>query len=259
MNNLAVFSFEGHELRCIGTLENPQWVAQDICQILGLNNVSHALSRLDEDEKGITIIDTPGGEQQMLTVNEPGLYLLVLSSRKTVAKRFKRWLTHEVIPAIRKTGSYSSISEKPEKPQPQAQPLPLAEKLNAMEQMLADMGIDPVLLRQVKLDTVAKYNPELKDMAELGKKLLGVQNPLESVGLTPTQLGAKLDPPLSARQVNAKLEALGLQYRDCSGKKPIWQLTEAGHEYGQVYLATKDQWSGAQIHWQIQVLDLMGD
>ncbi len=251
MNNLAVFSFEGHELRCIGTLENPQWVAQDICQILGLNNVSQALSRLDEDEKGIITTDTLGGEQEVLAVNESGLYSLVLSSRKTVAKRFKRWLTHEVIPAIRKTGSYS-ISEKP-------QPLPLAEKLNAMEQMLADMGIDPVLLRQVKLDTVAKYNPELKDMAELGKKLLGAQNPLESVGLTPTQLGAKLDLPLSARQVNAQLEALGLQYRDCSGKKAIWQLTIAGHEYGRVYLATKDQWSGAQIHWQVQVLDLMGD
>lgn len=59
--------------------------------------------------------------------------------------------------------------------------------------------------------------------------------------------------------MSAKLEALGLQYRDCSGKKPIWQLTEAGHEYGQVYLATNDQWSGAQIHWQVQVLDLMGD
>jgi prophage antirepressor-like protein len=253
MNNLTVFAFEGHEVRCIGTPEKPQWVAQDVCEVLGLNNVSQALSRLDEDEKGIITTDTPGGEQQMLAVNEFGLYSLVLFSRKAVAKRFKRWLTHEVIPAIRKTGSYSI----PEKPQPQ--PLPLADKLNAMEQMLVDMGIDPVLLRQVKLDTVAKYNPELKDMAELGKKLLGAQNPLESVGLTPTQLGAKLDPPLSARQVNAQLESLGLQYRDCSGKKPIWQLTEAGHQYGQVYLATKDQWSGAQIHWQSAVVELMAD
>ncbi|MCT7957297.1 BRO-N domain-containing protein [Laspinema palackyanum] len=250
-NNLAVFGFEGHQVRCIGTPENPEWIAQDVCEVLEIKNVSDTLRRLDDDEKGIVLIDTLGGEQEVLAVNESGLYSLVLSSRKAVAKRFKRWLTHEVIPAIRKTGSYS-IPEKP-------QPLPLAEKLNALEQMLSDMGINPVLLRQVKLDTVAKYNPELKDMAELGKKLLGAENPLESVGLTPTQLGAKLDPPLSARQVNAKLEDLGLQYRDRSGKKPIWQLTEAGHEYGQVYLATKDQWSGAQIHWQIQVLDLMGD
>ena len=256
MNNLAVFAFEGHEVRCVGTPENPQWVAQDICEALEIKSARDAVRRLDDDEKGAVLIDTLGGEQEMLAVNESGLYSLVLSSRKAVAKRFKRWLTHEVIPAIRKTGSYS-IPEKPEKPQ--SQPLPLADKLNAMEQMLADMGIDPVLLRQVKLDTVAKYNPELKDMAELGKKLLGAQNPLESVGLTPTQLGAKLDPPLSARQVNAKLEALGLQYRDCSGKKPIWQLTEAGHEYGQVYLATNDQWSGAQIHWQSAVAELMAD
>ena len=61
---------------------------------------------LDDDEKGITISDTLGGKQEMTTINEPGLYSLILRSRKPEAKAFKRWITHEVIPAIRKTGGY---------------------------------------------------------------------------------------------------------------------------------------------------------
>ena len=87
------------------TLEGePRFVAADVCRALGLGNSSMAVSKLDEDEKGISSIDTLGGEQKLGIVNEPGLYTLVLSSRKPEAKAFKRWITHEVIPAIRKTG-----------------------------------------------------------------------------------------------------------------------------------------------------------
>ena len=66
-----------------------------------------ATERLDNDEKGVSSIDTPGGKQEMSIVNEPGLYTLVLGSRKPEAKAFKRWVTHEVIPSIRKTGGYN--------------------------------------------------------------------------------------------------------------------------------------------------------
>ncbi len=87
------------------TLEGEPWfVAADVCRALGLGNSSMAVSKLDEDEKGISLIDTLGGEQKLGIVNEPGLYALVLSSRKPEAKAFKRWITHEVIPSIRKTG-----------------------------------------------------------------------------------------------------------------------------------------------------------
>ena len=85
----------------------PWFVAADVCGALEIGNPSQALKRLDEDEKGIISNDTPGGNQDMLSVNEPGLYTLVLGSRKPEARAFKRWITHEVIPAIRKTGSYS--------------------------------------------------------------------------------------------------------------------------------------------------------
>ena len=94
------------------TLEGEPWfVAADVAKALGLGNSSMAVSKLDEDEKGISLIDTLGGEQKLGIVNESGLYSLVLSSRKPEAKAFKRWITHEVIPSIRKTGGYIAGQE----------------------------------------------------------------------------------------------------------------------------------------------------
>ena len=84
----------------------PMFVAKDVCAALEVKNSRDALARLDEDEKGVVLTDTPGGEQQMQAVNEAGLYVLVLSSRKPEAKAFKRWVTHEVLPALRRDGGY---------------------------------------------------------------------------------------------------------------------------------------------------------
>lgn len=83
------------------------FVAADVCKCLLIKNSSDATRRLDGDEKGSVLIQTLGGTQTVTAVNEEGLYALVLSSRKREAKEFKRWVTHEVIPTIRKTGSYS--------------------------------------------------------------------------------------------------------------------------------------------------------
>lgn len=91
----------------------PMFVAKDVCAALGLGNSRQALARLDDDEKGVISTDTPGGEQQMQAVNEPGLYVLVLSSRKPEAKAFKRWVTHEVLPALRREGAYEVPREEP--------------------------------------------------------------------------------------------------------------------------------------------------
>jgi len=113
-SNLSIFTFEGQQVRFVGTADNPEWVAADVCEILALNSSESVNGRkdrpgsgLDSDEKGIVIVDTPGGEQEMLSVTEPGLYRLLSKSRKAIAKRFQRWLFHEVLPSIRKTGSYS--------------------------------------------------------------------------------------------------------------------------------------------------------
>ena len=89
----------------------PWFVAVDVCRALEIVNSRDALTRIDEDEKGVVLTDTPGGKQEVTTVNEPGLYSLVLGSRKPEAKVFKRWITHEVIPSIRKTGGYIAGQE----------------------------------------------------------------------------------------------------------------------------------------------------
>lgn len=84
----------------------PWFVAKDVTQILGLGNPRTSLALLDEDEKGIHILDTPGGKQRATIISEAGLYSLILRSRKPEAKAFKRWVMHEVLPAIRKHGGY---------------------------------------------------------------------------------------------------------------------------------------------------------
>jgi prophage antirepressor-like protein len=100
------------------------FVAKDVCEALGLANTAMAVAGLDEDEKGISKVDTPGGEQDMLVVNEAGLYTLILRSNRAEARRFRRWVTHELLPAIRRTGSYA------------VKPLSLAEQLLASAQAL---------------------------------------------------------------------------------------------------------------------------
>lgn len=100
------FPETGQEIRVAWQGNQPWWVAVDVCSVLGIGNSRQALTRLDDDEKGVTTNDTLGGAQELATVNEPGLYSLMLRSRKPQAKAFKRWITHEVIPAIRKTGRY---------------------------------------------------------------------------------------------------------------------------------------------------------
>lgn len=107
-NEIQRFEFKGAALRTL-TDENgePWFVAKDVCDVLELSNVGQALARLDDDEKSsITLNDGTPGNPNKAIVSESGLYALVLASRKPEAHEFKRWVTHEVLPQIRKTGGY---------------------------------------------------------------------------------------------------------------------------------------------------------
>ncbi len=106
---LSTFDFRGERVRVTILDGDPWWVAADVCSVLDISNPTMALERLDSDEKG-TLSSTEGGPARR-TINEPGLYSLILGSRKSQAKAFKRWITHEVIPAIRKTGRFSVAAE----------------------------------------------------------------------------------------------------------------------------------------------------
>lgn len=113
MNNVTTFTNEVLGSVRVVKDQNGEWfVAKDVCDILEIANHRNACSRLDEDEKGVRSTDTLGGSQEILYVNEYGLWQLVLGSRKPQAKEFKRWLTHEVIPAIRKNGGYIDGQEE---------------------------------------------------------------------------------------------------------------------------------------------------
>ncbi len=108
MSALAVlsFNFEGTELRGFEQEGKPWFIAQDACALLGYTNTSLAVAKLDDDEKGISNRYTLGGQQQMLTISESGLWCLVIRSRRPEAQRIRRWVTEEVLPTIRRTGQY---------------------------------------------------------------------------------------------------------------------------------------------------------
>lgn len=106
MNELQIFNYNGNEVRTIQKDGEPWWVLKDVCNILSIRNPADVFIRLDEDEKGVGQIDTLGGKQHMNIVNESGLYNVILRSDKPEAKPFRKWVTAEVLPSIRKHGGY---------------------------------------------------------------------------------------------------------------------------------------------------------
>ena len=115
MENLVVFKNEEFgEIRTLEINGEPYFVGKDVAEILGYAEPRSAVSKkVDEEDKGVSKIATPSGTQEMTIINESGLYSLILSSKLPTAKKFKRWVTSEVLPSIRKTGKYSIVENKP--------------------------------------------------------------------------------------------------------------------------------------------------
>lgn len=108
-SNILPFKFGQADVRALQDESGEPWfVAKDVCEVLGFEHAPHAMRMLDEDEKGVRNMDTLGGKQNLTIINESGLYSLILRSRKTEAKRFKKWVTAEVLPSIRKHGMYAT-------------------------------------------------------------------------------------------------------------------------------------------------------
>ena len=108
-NNSAiqVFNYNSRQVRTIDRDGEVWFVAKDVCNVLGLADIHTAIRSLDDDEKGRQSLPTPGGIQEMTIINESGLYKLTFRSNKPEAKKFTKWVTSEVLPAIRKTGAYA--------------------------------------------------------------------------------------------------------------------------------------------------------
>lgn len=112
-NSITPFNFGQSAIRTTTVGDAVWFSAADVCDVLGIKNHRDSLQHLDEDEKGVVSSDTLGGQQKISVVNESGLYALVLRSRKPEARKFAKWVTSEVLPAIRKTGSYSAAPAEP--------------------------------------------------------------------------------------------------------------------------------------------------
>ena len=106
MNDLQIFKYQDSEVRTVEMNGEPWFVLKDVCGVLGLGTVSKVADRLDADEKGMNQIHTPGGMQDVTVINESGLYNVILRSDKPEAKPFRKWVTAEVLPTIRKHGAY---------------------------------------------------------------------------------------------------------------------------------------------------------
>ena len=268
---IEIFKFEHYEVRFVGTATDPWWVAKDICQILEIGNLSQALSRLDEDEKGYIILNDPlGNEKKYRTINESGLYSLILSSRKQVAKPFKKWVTSEVLPAIRKTGQYSINSTTQ---------LSLETTLalaNFAASSAQNAGVSTALVESIKLDSIMQCMPFAKPLLLPQKKAIASANPIEE-HLTPTEIGIRVAQKLgvskiSARAVNKKLLSLNYQVsvtrlKKSTGKeihdyyKPT-QKTIDGN-YGHLEMSTYQTGDGHstkyQLRWRSGIIDVLVD
>ena len=207
--------FKNPEFGSIRVLEKdgePWWVLKDVCDALDIGNSRMVADRLDEDEKGVSSTDTPGGTQDLTVISESGLYSVILQSRKPEAKKFKRWVTHEVLPCIRRHGGYLT----PEKVQE------------------AIMNPDTLiqLATQIKeyRETIQKQTQvigELKPKADYTDRIL------KSKGTVTMQQIAK-DYGMSATRLNRILRELGVQYKQ-SGQ---WLLYSKYHAKGYTHSDT---------------------
>lgn len=136
MSEIITFNFDSVDFRAI-EIDGQIWaVGTDVCKALGYRDAENGLRNLDDDEKGTHIVRTAGGDQNLQIINESGLYSLILRSRKPEAKRFKKWVTSEVLPSIRKTGAYHHAQTTPPAPNTDQQELieALLDKVSLLEE-----------------------------------------------------------------------------------------------------------------------------
>ncbi|PHV11506.1 BRO-N domain-containing protein [Chitinimonas sp. BJB300] len=245
MNQLVAFNFDTQGLRVVvGNDGAPWFIAADVLAALTLDR--KALERLDGDEKGVNSIHTLGGEQEMTTVSESGLYALVLGSRKPEAKRFKRWVTSEVLPSIRKTGAYHTTPAKLPVPAP-AQDRVAAILL--LGEAIAQMpGVKQGIAMAATLACVAE-NTGLS-VESLRRSLPTCDEVLAS--MTPTRLGQLMG--ANAKATNLRLAVIGLQVRN---DRDDWELTEAGQTWAEARPFSRNGHSGYQILWKPTVVELL--
>jgi prophage antirepressor-like protein len=166
--------FDDKPVRMLVVRGEPWFVASDVAAILGYRNAPDMVRNLDDDEKGTQIVRTPGGKQEANVISEAGLYSAALRSRKPEAREFKRWVTHEVLPSIRKTGQYSVSAEARRES---------AAARSALCRLWQEHGADKFYhyINLTKAEYEAVFGDKAKKKAEMTQKELAVLKVFESV------------------------------------------------------------------------------
>lgn len=194
MNELKSFTFEDQQIRALTTEGEPWFVGKDVAEVLGYSNSRKAIAdHVDSEDKGVTKCYTLGGTQQIAIINESGLYSLILSSKLPKAKEFKRWVTSEVLPTIRKHGAYMTPAK--------------------IEEVLTDPDTIIQLATQLKQEREGRLIAEQR-IGELTPKADYCDRVLADKSLvTITQITK--DYGMSGRALNATLHDLGVIYKQC--------------------------------------------
>ena len=238
--SLITFDYNTNVIRTQVTDDGePLFCLADICKVLDVSDPSNTARQVKE-EFGCPVLNTGhvtdslGRDQTAAFITEPQLYFVLMRSRSDNARPFRQWVVNDVLPSIRKTGSYSVKSDA----------LSVERKLNAAKIILEPAGITGNQLT-LALDKVYKANTGESLLAQTGVEL---KAPTQSQLLTPTQIGERLD-GRSAKAINLLLQDLGLQRK--VGKE--WELTQLGKDSGGVYLDTNKRHSNGtpirQIKW----------
>lgn len=225
MSNIQIFNYQSNEVRTVEMGGEPWFVLKDVCNILGISKYRDTAARLDADERGSVEVDTLGGTQQVIAVNESGLYHVILRSDKPEAAPFRKWVTSEVLPSIRKNGGYIAGQE-------QLTP----EELMAKALLVANKTLAE---REARISELTVQNNIMAPKAEYFDELVD-RNMLTSFRDTAKELGVK-----PKTFVNWLLEKKFI-YRDQKGKlmpredknNGLFEVKEAKND--------KTQWSGVQ-------------
>jgi prophage antirepressor-like protein len=225
MTGLQVFSYETREIRTVQQDGETWWVLRDVCNALDIKKTADIAERLDIDEVGQTDVENLRGQMvKMIIINESGLYNVILRSDKPEAKKFKRWVTHEVLPAIRRDGGYMvpQLSQNEMILQIAQSNVEFEKRLAAMEQRQADGQ------RQIGAALAAFARPNVdRWKADMDAKLRGV---CERYGLSRPNTAGKLYAELEQTanvMIGSRLKRLKKRYRD------------AGHTYKEAQALSK--------------------
>ena len=246
MSTIIPFQFETHALRVqVDDTSQPWFNANDVCEALQLGNARQALeSHVDADDvQKLDTIDSLGRTQRANHVNESGLYALILGSTKDAAKRFKRWVTSEVLPSIRKTGAYAT-------PAVAALPAPTQDRVSSLlligDAVAKVPGVKAGIAMAATL-TCIQENTGLV-IETLRRALPAANEPTCSHNAT--QLGKLAGS--SAKAANQRLALLGYQFRN---ERDEWELTDAGKAWAEAMPFSRNGHSGYQILWNPAVVD----